>query len=144
MQTISSANLKIMNIVSRWPGATHDQTIFRQSIIHDQFEAGDFEHYILVGDSGYANTFFLATPYTANNNELAHDIHMQSYQAAVISTRNVVERQYGVIKRQSIETLVLRLLTVFVQRSTVPLRSDSDPARVLRMYRMLLLLSAVM
>lgn len=67
VQTISSANLKVMKIVSRWPGATHDQTIFRQSLIHDRFQPGDFVQYILVGDSGYDNTSFLTTPFTATN-----------------------------------------------------------------------------
>lgn len=89
-----------MNIVARWPGSTHDQNIFRNSNIHNRFEAGDFGRYILVGDSGYANTFFLATPYTATNAEIAHDAVMQRYQANIISTRNVVERQYGVLKRR--------------------------------------------
>lgn len=100
MQTISSAELKVLDIVSRWPGATHDQTIFSESRICERFRAGEFDHYILVGDSGYANTFFLATPYTANNNEIAGDSNMQAYQAAVVRTRNVVERQYGVLKRR--------------------------------------------
>lgn len=89
-----------MNIVSRWPGATHDQTIFHQSRIRDRFHAGEFGQFILVGDSGYANTFYLATPYTGNNNEIAHNVHMQAYQASIIRTRNVVERQYGVMKRR--------------------------------------------
>lgn len=89
-----------MNVVARWPGATHDQTIFRHSLIHDRFEAGEFGRYILVGDSGYRNTFFLATPYTENNPDLRNDAHMQAYQVAIIRTRNVVERQYGVLKRR--------------------------------------------
>lgn len=100
VQTISSVNLKVMNIVARWPGATHDQTIFHQSLIRDRFHADEFGQYILVGDSGYANTSFLTTPYTANNNEIAQNSHMKAYQAAIIRTRNVVERQYGVLKRR--------------------------------------------
>lgn len=89
-----------MNVVARWPGSTHDQIIFRSSRIHNRFENGHFGQYILVGDSGYANTFFLATPYTATNAQIANDVAMQRYQAHIISTRNVVERQYGVLKRR--------------------------------------------
>lgn len=100
VQTISSANLKVLNVVARWPGATHDQTIFRHSLVHDRFQAREFGGYILVGDSGYTNTFFLATPFTANNREFPHDVHMQAYQRSIIRTRNVVERQYGVLKRR--------------------------------------------
>lgn len=100
VQTISSANLKVLNIVSRWPGATHDQTIFRASRIRERFEAGAFGRFILVGDSGYANTIYLATPFTARNPDLPTNPHMQAYQRAIIRTRNVVERQYGVLKRR--------------------------------------------
>lgn len=92
--------MRIQNIVSRWPGATRDQTIFRQSHIHDRFQAGDFGKYILVGDSKYTNSFFLATPFTAINHEMNYDVHMRAYQAAVIRTRNIVERQFGVMKRR--------------------------------------------
>lgn len=60
VQTISSADLRVLNIVARWPGATHDQTIFRQSVICDRFQAGDFGQFVLVGDSAYANTAYLA------------------------------------------------------------------------------------
>ncbi|KAJ3663949.1 hypothetical protein Zmor_008162 [Zophobas morio] len=31
VQTIAASNLKIINIVARWPGSAHDSTIFRNS-----------------------------------------------------------------------------------------------------------------
>lgn len=65
-----------------------------------RFDAGHFGQYIMVGDSGYANTSFLATPYTINHPGLATDPIKRRYQAALIRTRNVVERQYGVLKRR--------------------------------------------
>lgn len=43
----------------------------------------------------------LATPYTTNHPGLEMDTIKRRYQAALISTRNVVERQYGVFKRRS-------------------------------------------
>lgn len=100
VQTISSADLKVLNVVARWPGSAHDQKIFRNCNLYDRFKNGDFGANILVGDSGYANTPFLATPFTANNNEINQNMFMQVYQASIIKTRNVVERQYGVIKRR--------------------------------------------
>lgn len=100
VQTISSADLKITNIVARWAGSVHDQTIFRESNIRRQFEAGEFGNYVLIGDSGYANTPYLATPFTENNREIVNNSHMQAYQTAIVRTRNVVERQYGVLKRR--------------------------------------------
>lgn len=53
VQTVASENLKIINIVARWPGSTHDQTTLRQSLV-----AGDFGNSLIVADSGYANTPF--------------------------------------------------------------------------------------
>lgn len=56
VQTVSDANLKILDIVARWPGSTHDQTIFNNSSIRNRFEQGHFGNGILLGDSGYRNT----------------------------------------------------------------------------------------
>lgn len=74
--------------------------MFINSAIHQRFERGDFGHYILIGDSGYANTKYLATPYTGANANLLIDRCKQRYNRSIISTRNVVERQYGVWKRR--------------------------------------------
>lgn len=100
MQTISDRNLRIIDIVARWAGGSHDQTIFINSAIHQRFERGDFGEYILIGDSGYANTRYLATPYTVTNANLAIDRATQDYNKSLIATRNVVERQYGLWKRR--------------------------------------------
>lgn len=101
VQTISDKNLKIRDIVARWPGSSHDQTIFASSAIRQRFDRGDFGPYVLIGDSGYTNTAFLATPFTAaaENNEL-RDAVARHYNQLLISTRNTVERQYGVWKRR--------------------------------------------
>lgn len=62
VQTICSADLRVIDVIARWPGATHDQTIFNNSAIKFRFESGQFGRYILVGDGGYKNTKYLATP----------------------------------------------------------------------------------
>ncbi|XP_055907355.1 putative nuclease HARBI1 [Eupeodes corollae] len=90
VQTISSANLKVLNVVARWAGSVHDQTIFQNSSVRQEFEQVWYGQYILVGDSGYANTSYLATPYTANNPDIANNQRMQVYQSLIIRTRNVV------------------------------------------------------
>lgn len=100
VQTISDRNLRVMDVVENNPGSMHDQTIFAQSTICNRFQDGHFRNYILIGDSGYANTPYLATPYTAANPNLAADPVYRTYNASIISTRNVVERQYGVLKRR--------------------------------------------
>lgn len=54
VQSISSANLKFRNIVARWPGSCHDQTIFNNSVLKMKFERKDYKNYIIIADSGYA------------------------------------------------------------------------------------------
>lgn len=42
-----------MNVVARWPGATHDSAIFANSRVCGDFEAGRYGNACLLGDSGY-------------------------------------------------------------------------------------------
>ncbi|XP_055909260.1 putative nuclease HARBI1 [Eupeodes corollae] len=95
VQTVSAANLKINDIVARWQGSAHDQRIFNMSSLKKRFEDGEFEHFILVGDSGYTNTTFLATPFLNVTNAVEN-----LYNESQIRTRNCVERSYGVWKRR--------------------------------------------
>lgn len=66
VQTIADANLRIMNVVARWPGSTHDTIIFANSEVRQRFERGEFGRFIIIGDGGYANCEYLCTPYRAN------------------------------------------------------------------------------
>ncbi|XP_055839397.1 putative nuclease HARBI1 [Episyrphus balteatus] len=100
VQTISDANLKVQNVVARWPGSAHDQTIFRQSNVCLQLENGVHGDFVIVADSGYANTFFLCTPFTRHRNLDELTPAERIYQKSILTTRNVVERQYGVLKRR--------------------------------------------
>ncbi|XP_058817442.1 putative nuclease HARBI1 [Topomyia yanbarensis] len=115
VQTVSSANLKILNIVARWPGASHDQQIFNNSTLKMQFEEGKYSNFILVGDSGYRNTKYLATPFLRCNTSVE-----ALYNESLIRTRNVVERSYGVLKRRfPILALGMRVKISTVQLITV-------------------------
>lgn len=42
VQFITDANLKIMDVVARWPGSQHDNTIFNHSQIKARFENQEF------------------------------------------------------------------------------------------------------
>lgn len=95
VQTVSDASLKIRNIVARWPGSCHDQTVFNNSRLKFNFENGQFGRFHLIGDSGYAVKPYLLTPLQNTNTEPE-----RLYNEALIRTRNVVERQYGVWKRR--------------------------------------------
>lgn len=95
VQLVCNANLKIMNLVARWPGSTHDTTIFNNSYLKTEFENRHFENSVLLGDSGYALKPYLLTPHL---NPLG--IAQQRYNESHIRTRNVVERTIGVWKRR--------------------------------------------
>lgn len=95
VQSISDNDLKFKDIVARWPGSVHDQTIFNNSRVKQQFENGTFGHYLLLGDSGYALKPYLMTKLHETQNRAEN-----LYNESLIRTRNVVERQYGVWKRR--------------------------------------------
>ena len=95
VQTVCDASLKIQNIVVRWPGSTHDSTIFKNSRLRARFESGEFGDYVLVADSGYALKKYLLTKLSHVNNAAEN-----LYNEALIRTRNTVERSYGVWKRR--------------------------------------------
>lgn len=100
-----------MDIVARWPGSTHDATIFNNSRLKVRFESGHFEncmllgnagvtieflsYIIIVGDSAYNTRPYLLTP-MLNPTTAAENL----YNSAHIRTRNVIERLFGVWKRR--------------------------------------------
>lgn len=94
VQVICNAHLEIIDIVARWPGSTHDATIFLNSRIRNFFENNSFGDALLLGDSGYANSSYLLTP--LQNPQSAAELYNESQ----IRTRNFIERTFGVWSRQ--------------------------------------------
>lgn len=101
-QIVCDANANVLDIVARWPGSTHDQTIFLNSSIFNRFLLGEFDrnghHSFLLADGGYRSESFVATPlrHTTRQRTRAENL----YQNAHISTRNVVERFNGQWKKR--------------------------------------------
>lgn len=48
--------------ILRWPGSTHDQTVFDFSQLRVRLESGEFGESYLIGDSGYGVKNYLLTP----------------------------------------------------------------------------------
>ncbi|PSN48038.1 hypothetical protein C0J52_09099 [Blattella germanica] len=94
-QTITDADLRIRDIVARWPGSVHDSTIFQRCERRMLFETGRVPRGILLGDSAYPLKEYLLTlllnPVTQAE---------RNYNRSHIMTRNTVERQYGTWKRR--------------------------------------------
>nr|CAI5856909.1 unnamed protein product [Callosobruchus analis] len=53
--------LQIKDIVARWSGSTHDETIFNNTHLKQRFEAGHFRIKLLVGNAGYHLLQYLLT-----------------------------------------------------------------------------------
>ena len=85
-----------MNVVAKWPGATHDAHIFRESEVGQYLDdnRGMSEGFLL-GDSAYPCKPYLQTPYL--NPVTAPE---QRFNTAHKRTRNSIERCFGVLKRR--------------------------------------------
>ena len=96
-QGVCDANLKFLNIISSWPGSTHDSRIFKMSNLHAllkiDHQEGTYRH--LLGDSGYPCLKYLLTPILNPTTDKE-----KRYNSAHIKIRNTVERSFGVLKRR--------------------------------------------
>ncbi|GBP79909.1 Putative nuclease HARBI1 [Eumeta japonica] len=86
VQGVCDANLYFLNVVARWPGSTHDATIFNNSELRAQCENGVYGNRWLIGDSAYPCKPYLLTPLLTpvSQNEI-------NYNRAHIKTRNTIE-----------------------------------------------------
>lgn len=76
-----------------------------------QFERKDFKNFILIADSGYAVTSYMATPLLHCGNQVE-----ELYNESIIRTRNVAERLFGVWKRRfPVFSLQMRLKIKTIQ-----------------------------
>ncbi|XP_030849444.1 putative nuclease HARBI1 [Strongylocentrotus purpuratus] len=93
-QIICDTNYKIINILARWPGSTHDSRIFQNSRVGQTFEDLQ-QHGLLLGDSGYALRPYLMTP-VLNPRTPAE----QAYNRAHATTRVRIEQVNGQLKHK--------------------------------------------
>lgn len=94
-QVVCSAKLRIIDLVTRWPGSANDSHIFENSMIKMRFQNGEMGNGILLGDRGYALQRYLLTPLDDPQTQAE-----QLYNEAQIRSRNVIERLFGVWKRR--------------------------------------------
>eukprot|EP00105_Crassostrea_gigas_P033686 XP_011457145.1 PREDICTED: putative nuclease HARBI1 [Crassostrea gigas] len=97
VQAICDHEGKFINIDAQWPGSTHDSHVFRTSEVCTFLEENHrgVEDGYLIGDSGYACSRFLITPYLHPAN-----LSEEAFNTAHCRTRNAVERVFGWWKRR--------------------------------------------
>ncbi|XP_060766174.1 putative nuclease HARBI1 [Neoarius graeffei] len=93
VQIICDAQMRLTNIVARWPGATHDAFVLANSSVGNRLDAGRVRDGWLLGDSGYPLRKWLLTPLA--NPRTDQEQHYNNLHAR---TRSVVERTIGHLK----------------------------------------------
>ena len=62
VQAICNANMEFSDIVARWPGSSHDSTIFNNCVQRARFEEGTYKDSVLLVDGGYPCRPYLMPP----------------------------------------------------------------------------------
>ncbi|XP_063216596.1 putative nuclease HARBI1 [Bacillus rossius redtenbacheri] len=95
VQAICNADLEFTDIVARWPGSTHDSTIFNNCYRHALFEDRRYGDAVLLVDGGYPSKPYLLSPL---ENPITEEERL--YNESQIRSRNTVERLFGCWKRR--------------------------------------------
>lgn len=145
VQAICNAHGLFIDLVARWPGRTHDQTIFANSSIFERFLFGEFrrhnEESVLIADGGYAAEKFVITPLRANQNE-NRTVAENIYQRTHIKTRNIIERVFGQWKKRfpclwtgmrfrKLETTMNVIIATAVLHNICKLKNDEAPVETI-------------
>ncbi|XP_063953826.1 putative nuclease HARBI1 [Lytechinus pictus] len=94
VQLICDHTYKLLNVVARWPGSTHDSRILRNSAIGQRFDDGELQG-ILLGDAGYRLEPWLMTPVREPHNNAE-----RAYNRAHCKTRVFIEQVNGQLKNK--------------------------------------------
>ncbi|XP_025416406.1 putative nuclease HARBI1 [Sipha flava] len=86
IQVVGGPDLKIYDLVARRPGSVHDSRIFQNSRVKNRLETGLLKG-ILLGDSGYPQSYYLYTPapepvipQRPNPNTISYNMDLQNYR----------------------------------------------------------------
>ena len=88
-QVVTTASIKIASLVAHHPESVHDACIFRESSLNQRLQRSQLQG-VLLGDGGYPCRTYLLTPLLAPTTPTE-----ERYQRAHASTRQVVERLFG-------------------------------------------------
>lgn len=95
VQGICDSDLKFTHVIASWPGSAHDARIFDNSNVCHNLQQGNYRGLYLLGDSGYPCREYLLTPLLVARTEKE-----EHYNASHTSTRNCIERAFGVLKKR--------------------------------------------
>lgn len=111
LQVVVGSDMRIIDLVNRWPGSVHDSRIFLCSRLNrDLLQNPPPGH--MLGDAGYACLPYLLTP--LRHSQLTTFTPTEAaFQKSHIKTRNLVERTFGAWKAkfQCLKGMRLKLST---------------------------------
>lgn len=111
LQVVVGPDMRIIDLVNRWPGSVHDSRIFLCSRLNrDLLQCPPPGH--MLGDAGYACLPFLMTP--LRHSKIKEFTPAEAaYQKTHIRTRNLIERTFGAWKAkfQCLKGMRLKLST---------------------------------
>ena len=95
VQVVCNEKLEIIDIVTGWPGSTHDSRVWNNSRLCLLFENGKKDG-LLLGDSAYPLTPYMMIPYPHPPNSA----NRGRFNRALCKARCAIERTIGVWKRR--------------------------------------------
>nr|CAD7464494.1 unnamed protein product [Timema tahoe] len=124
VKVVSGPDMEILDIVTRWPGSTHDARIFSNSRMKTRLETRQVRCN-LFRDSGYPQLYYLYTPVPDPQNT-----EERQYNTAQKQTRKVVECLFGPRTKLLTSTKVIIACAVLhniaIRRRELP---SEDPER---------------
>ena len=103
LQAVCDLELNFTDCFVGWPGSVHDSCVFKNSPLCNSIQNNPFEMFPndthLLGDAAYPLETFLLTPYKGLDYGSVN--HASSYNKVHASTRNVIERAFGILKSRS-------------------------------------------
>ncbi|XP_030069244.1 putative nuclease HARBI1 [Microcaecilia unicolor] len=93
VQVVCDANLRIQDVVTRFPGSCHDSYILPNSALGRKFAEGQIQNGWLLRDARYGSKTWLLTPLAMPRSDAE-----KRYNEAHIATRCTIERMFGVLK----------------------------------------------
>jgi hypothetical protein len=95
VQAVADHNYRFKNLVARWPGSTHDVTIFNNSQLKASVHNDRNPNFYLLGNNGYALKPYLLTPLLEPRNQAE-----RRYNNSHKRTRVIIENTFGIWKRR--------------------------------------------
>jgi hypothetical protein len=92
VQIVCDCNMKVTDVVSKWPGSTHDSFIWTNSELRNKLLENQPNGWLL-GDSGYPLEPWLLTPILRPNSNIE-----LKYNKSHKKTRRIVENTIGLMK----------------------------------------------